>query len=83
MSLGAIEEALVDYDEAIRLDPSYAPAYYNLACFQAKTGQLALMETKLALAITLDPGFRLLALDDPDFRDVLTTPEFRRAIGNP
>jgi tetratricopeptide (TPR) repeat protein len=83
MTLGRNEEALLDFDEAIRLDPEYVEAYYNLACLHAKRGDLAMMETNLALAITLNPEYRLSALDDPDFRDVLTTPEFRRAIGKP
>ena len=82
-AFGRMELALLDYNEAIRLDPNDPQAYYNLACLHAKRGELEFMEINLAQAITLDPGCRLLALDDSDFRDVLTTPEFRRAIGNP
>jgi tetratricopeptide (TPR) repeat protein len=81
--LGRNEEALKDYHEAIKLDPNLAQAYYNRACLFALNGDLGSMERDLRQAISLDPSYRASAPADPDFKNVLTTPEFLRAIGNP
>ncbi|NIP27476.1 MAG: tetratricopeptide repeat protein, partial [Phycisphaerae bacterium] len=37
---GMLGEALEEYESAIRLDPSYADAYYNAACIYSRLGDV-------------------------------------------
>ena len=40
--------------------------HYNLACYAAQLGRLSDAGERLEQAIGLDPGVKLMALDDPD-----------------
>jgi Flp pilus assembly protein TadD len=44
-----LEQAIADYTEAIRVDPSYADAYYNRGAAYEKLGQTADAEADYAV----------------------------------
>ena len=51
--LGQYERAIQDYDEAIRLDPEYANAYYNRGIAYGNLGQQELADRDFARAKSL------------------------------
>ncbi len=62
----SITEARQILTKAVELHPTEPMIQFNLACYAAQTGDLGIARERLSQAITLDPGARLLALDDPD-----------------
>lgn len=54
-----IKEALQEYDQALKLDPSLKQTHYNLALLSIKTGDTQRAKSELKLFIELAP-------DDPD-----------------
>lgn len=52
---GQIDRAIVDFDEAIRLDPKYADAFYNRGIAYAETGQYNRALADFDEAIRLNP----------------------------
>ena len=56
-SNGDYQEAIKQYDEAIRLDPDYAKAYFNRAYAYGELGHHELAIIDLDKAIELDPLF--------------------------
>lgn len=52
---GKLGEAIAEYDEAIRLDPSFALAYSNRGAIYARLGQFQQAIQNLNKAIYLDP----------------------------
>jgi tetratricopeptide (TPR) repeat protein len=53
--IGQRERAIADYDEAIRLDPKYATAYYNRGVIYGDIGQRERAIADYDEAIRLDP----------------------------
>ena len=53
-------------DKAVKQHPAEPMIHFNLACYAAQTGDLGMARERLSQAMTLDPGAKLLALDDPD-----------------
>lgn len=62
----SIAEACLILQKAVKLHPSEPMIHFNLACYAAQTDDLVTARERLSQAITLDPGARLLALNDPD-----------------
>jgi Flp pilus assembly protein TadD len=62
----SIGEAQLILEKAVKQHSSEALIHFNLACYAAQTGDLEAARQRLSQAITLDPGTKLLALDDPD-----------------
>ncbi len=62
----SITEAFVILDKAVKQHPAEPMIHFNLACYAAQTGDLGMARERLSQAMTLDPGAKLLALDDPD-----------------
>jgi len=56
-SLGRLEEALRDHDQAIALDPSNARAYYNRGVTLSDMGRLEESLDNYSRAIVLDPAY--------------------------
>ena len=54
-SLGQYERAIQDFDEAIRLDPQDADAYYNRGVVYGRIGKSIEAERDFAKAKELDP----------------------------
>lgn len=54
--------------EAVEQHPDCALMHYNLACYECQLGELEVAIARLEHALKLDPGMRLMALDDEDLR---------------
>ena len=65
---GEYQRAIQDYDEAVRLNPSYAHAYYNRGLAHLKRGNQDLAVRDYNQAVRLDPGYT-----DTPYGKALTT----------
>ena len=81
MQLTMDDLATATFQEALRLDSSYSLAYYNLACVQARAGNVQRAAAYLQQAVAIEPEARAWARTDADFAEVRNTPEFRRLLG--
>lgn len=62
----SIPEAERVLQEALRSHASEPMIHFNLACYAAQTDELESARERLTQAISLNPIFRMMALDDPD-----------------
>ena len=74
------DRAAAAFEEALRLDDSYGLAYYNLACVQARAGNVNGAAAYLRQAAAIEPQVRDWARTDSDFARVRNTPEFRQLL---
>eukprot|EP00731_Ephydatia_muelleri_P010219 Em0005g805a len=51
------DEAIQDYSEAIKVDPTFAVAYYNRGQVHYRLGRLKLAQVDLKQALSLQPSF--------------------------
>ena len=51
------DEAILDYSEAIKLDPKFAVAYYNRGQVHYRLGRFKLAQVDLRQALSLQPSF--------------------------
>ena len=54
--------------EVVEQHPNVALMHYNLACYECQLGELEVAKARLQHALKLDPGMRLMALDDEDLK---------------
>lgn len=79
---GDHDGALLYLSMAHELDPSYAPAHYNLACVQLGLGETTEAMGSLQEAVRLDPAFmKRQALRDPDLNPLRDAPAFWSLLG--
>jgi len=74
------DRAAAAFEEALRLDESYGLAYYNLACVQARAGNVNGAAAYLRQAAAIEPQARDWARTDSDFARVRNAPEFRQLL---
>ena len=76
------EEAIAMMKKSVDLNPEFASAYYNLACFYANEGRKAEMLLHLQKAIDLDEftDYREMAEEDEDFEGFLDDDDFLEII---
>ena len=74
------DRAATAFEEAVRLDDSYSLAYYNLACVQARAGNVQGAAAYLRQAAAIEPRARDWARTDSDFAQVRNAPEFRQLL---
>ncbi len=74
--LGRYAEAEASFERALTLQKNPAGTYYNQASFYAAQEDSDRAVEALALAIQLDPKFRILARSDPDFDSLRHNPRF-------
>lgn len=74
------DRAAAAFEEALRLDDSYSLAYYNLACVQARAGNVNGAAAYLRQAAAIEPRARDWARTDGDFARVRNAPEFRQLL---
>ena len=87
-NLGVIEirekrydAARINFQKAIRLNPTYVDPHYNLACLYALTGDLSQGLVHLRKAVSLDNTVREWARKDTDLENLRGMPEFKNIIG--
>ena len=64
----SIDQARIILVNAIERRPNVAIFHYNLACYICQLGGLEKAKVRLHRAFQLDPGLRVMALDDEDLR---------------
>jgi predicted Zn-dependent protease len=74
--VGRTHEAAIHVQRATELDPDYADAWYNLACYRALLGETQAALVALAEAVARDPSSRETAREDADFASIATDPRF-------
>ena len=80
LQLAMDDPAAAAFQEVLRLDSSYSLAYYNLACVQARAGNVQSAAAYLRQAIAIAPEARDWAKTDDDFARVRNTSEFRQLL---
>jgi tetratricopeptide (TPR) repeat protein len=76
VSLGRHQEALADYNRALELSSDNPRTLYNLACLFSQTQRYQEALDWLARAMIVDPKYRSMAAQDPDFAPALGHPQF-------
>lgn len=77
------QEALGDFERAIRLRPQEAVHHYNRACMQALLGNRTEALASLRTAFTLDAKLVEVAASDEDFRSLRDDEDFRAQLRLP
>lgn len=74
---GQIELAIESLEKAITTDPNEPLLHYNLACYLSLAGDKGRMLDHLQTALTINPLYRCLVDDEPDFDPVRSDPDFQ------
>ena len=75
------EEAIKCYDEAIKIKPDYANAWFNRACSNVRKGEIENALSDLEKAIrTGGEKYIGYARDEEDFKDISKDPRFIRLL---
>lgn len=75
--VGRLDLAIQSLEEALSAAPDHAIVYYNLACYWSLANNAKLAIAYLARAFDIDPSYRDLVADEPDFDAVRPHPSFR------
>ncbi len=78
---GDSTQALQNFNQALRIDPQSADAWYYQASAQAQSGQIEAALQSLEQAITLDPSKQVLAASGPDFPTLQSNDRFCLLLG--
>ena len=62
---------------ALAIEPQLAIVHYNLACYWSLACEADTALDCLAAALEIDPSYRRLIADEPDFDPIRDLPEFR------
>lgn len=74
--VGQLDRAIGSVEKALEYSSSCAILHYNLACYLSLAQRLRRSLCHLSRALTLDPEFRDLIDDEPDFDPIRTDPGF-------
>ena len=64
-------------ERAVKTDPDFSLAKYNLACYYSLAGEMQKCFGFLAKALEENPEYAAMAREEPDFDNVRDTDEFR------
>lgn len=73
---GRLDLAIEALKEALEADPTEAIIYYNLACYWCLAGNTQLALDFLADALEINPNYRDLVNNEPDFDRLRSHPAF-------
>jgi tetratricopeptide (TPR) repeat protein len=79
--LGRLDLAIQSLEEALRVRSEEAIIHYNLACYWSLAGNRKLAVRYLSQALDLDPSYRELVGEEPDFDPIRNDPEFQLLVG--
>ncbi|HUK81103.1 MAG TPA: tetratricopeptide repeat protein [Verrucomicrobiae bacterium] len=74
------DEALADFEVAVRSDPDMAVAHYDLACVYSRLGRTSEALAALREAVSRDAGFRRLAQRDEDLANLRNDPRLAASV---
>ncbi len=74
---GRLDLAIESLERALDLQDSDAIVPYNLACYWSLAGNRKLALIYLAQALELDPNYREMVSDEPDFDPIRNDPDFQ------
>jgi len=74
---GRIDLAIRALEEALAVDPTEALLHYNLACYWSLAGSKRRALGYLSQALVINPKYRDLIDDEPDFDPIRSDPEFQ------
>jgi tetratricopeptide (TPR) repeat protein len=77
-----LAQAIDSLARALRENPREAILHYNAACYWTLANNPAKALESLAQALEIDPEFRSMIADEPDFDAIRSNPEFTR-LANP
>ena len=75
---GRLDLAIRALEEAVAVDEGQAVVFYNLACYWSLAHNAAAALDCLARAFHIDPSYRDLVAEEPDFDPIRDHPGFRR-----
>jgi tetratricopeptide (TPR) repeat protein len=75
------QDAIKSFEEALKIKPDYAIAYYNEACTYSLLEDKEKMIETLKMAVKLDSSFKDTASTDIDFNKYFNDIDFRNVIG--
>jgi len=76
-----LDLAIESLEEALEIDGDDALLCYNLACYYSLAGDKSRCLGYLSRALAIEPGYRDLVGDEPDFDPVRSDPDFQ-ALGS-
>ncbi len=79
--LGRLDLAIEALEQAMPVANDEAIVHYNLACYWSLAGNRALALRYLSQALSLDPRYRDLIEEEPDFNPIRHDPEFQSIVG--
>ena len=75
-----LDRAIETLEDALRLDPTEAILYYNLACYWSLSGNARLAIGYLSESFDLDPKYRELVAEEEDFAPIRKDPAFQSLV---
>lgn len=78
---GRIDLAIDSLQQVLASEPAEPLVHYNLACYWSLAGDKQQALEFLARALDINPEFRRLVDDEPDFDPVRSEPEFQALYG--
>jgi Flp pilus assembly protein TadD len=78
--IGRIDLAVEAMEEALGIAPEQGIVHYNLACYWAAARNVPMAVEYLTQAFDLDPNYRDMVPDEPDFDAIRRDPEFQAAL---
>jgi tetratricopeptide (TPR) repeat protein len=81
LTQGNYTQALAGYNQALKLQPNFAMAYYNKACVYSLRREVKAAIENLQRAIDLDAKYREKAKRDFNFKNIRKDRQFRVLIG--
>jgi tetratricopeptide (TPR) repeat protein len=80
MKKDKLQEAINKFQQIVKIDPKFAPAYYNLAIVHANTGKDSKAIENLAKAIDYDGSAFRRAKEEPAFKKLQNNEAFKKLI---
>jgi tetratricopeptide (TPR) repeat protein len=74
--LGRIDLAIESLERALEIPDRTGIVHYNLACYWALAGHVKLAVEYLTAAFEIDPHYRKVLADEPDFDPIRNHPDF-------
>ncbi len=76
-----LDLAIESLENALAAESHEAILHYNLACYWSLAGNLKIALQYLAQSFSIDPAYRELVLDEPDFDQIRDLPDFQSLMG--